>query len=179
MVTERRPLWRQSLRNFAPRLGMALQLTGDGRTVLRAGGGLYYFSSMSIATEILNGGPLSVTTLTSSVRAPFSSILSFGFMPNLRLPYVWQWSMSLERAFGSQSMFSLGYVGSSAHRLLRREAGGAGSTATSLAALTTNHGASNYHGAQAQYRRRLSRGVQAWLPTRWPGRSTTGRATRS
>ena len=102
-----------------------------------------------LANEI-DAASISVTTLTSSVRAPFSSILSFGFMPNLRLPYVGQWSLSLERAFGSQSMFSLGYVGSSAHRLLRREAGGAGSTGTSSVALTTTHGASHYHGVQAQ-----------------------------
>jgi hypothetical protein len=161
VVKERRPLWQSSLRNFAPRLGAAWQLTGDGRTALRAGGGLYYFSSMSIATEILNGGPLSVTTLTSSIRSPASSLLSYGFMPDLRLPYVTQWSLSLERAFGSNTVFSAGYVGSSAHRLIRREAGGAGSTATSLLALTTNHGASNYHGLQAQFRRRMSRGVQA------------------
>lgn len=160
VLEERRTLWQRSLRNFAPRLGVAWQLTRDGRTVLRAGGGLYYFSSMSIATEILNGGPLSVTTLSSSVRSPASSELSFGFVRDLRLPYVGQWSLSLERAFGSQSMLSLGYVGSSAHRLLRREAGGPGSTVTSMFALTTNHGASNYHGAQAQYRRRMSRGVQ-------------------
>jgi Carboxypeptidase regulatory-like domain/TonB dependent receptor len=156
-----RPLWRRSLRNFAPRLGIAWQASRDGRTVLRAGGGLYYFSSMSIATDILNGGPLSVTTLVSSVRSPASSVLSFGFMPDLRLPYVGQWSLSLERAFGTQSALSLAYVGSSAHRLLRREAGGTGSTVTSILALTTGHGASHYHGAQAQYRRRMSRGVQA------------------
>ena len=67
-MAERRPLWRNSLHNFAPRFGAAWQMTSDGRTVLRAGGGLYYLSSMSIATEILNGGPLSVTTLASSVR---------------------------------------------------------------------------------------------------------------
>lgn len=161
VVAERRPLWRRSWNNLAPRLGVAWQLTRDGRAVLRAGGGLYYFSSMSIATEILNGGPLSVTTLVSSVRSPASSLLSFGFMPDLRLPYVAQWSLSLDRAYGTGSSFSLGYVGSSAHRLLRREAGGPGSTVTSMLALTTNHGASHYHGAQAQYRRRLSRGVQA------------------
>ncbi|HTI49811.1 MAG TPA: TonB-dependent receptor, partial [Planctomycetaceae bacterium] len=160
VVSAVRPLWRNSLGNLAPRFGAAWQMTRDGRTVLRAGGGLYYFSSMSIATEILNGGPLSVTTLVSSVRSPASSVLSYGFMPNLRLPYVEQWSLSLERAFGSQSMISGGYVGSSAHRLLRREAGGPGSTVTSMVALTTNHGASNYHGAQVQYRRRMSRGVQ-------------------
>jgi hypothetical protein len=115
---------------------------------------------MSIATEILNGGPLSVTTLSSSVRAPASSQLTFGFLPDLRLPYVAQWNLSIERAFGSQTALSAGYVGSSAHRLLRREAGGPGSSVTSMVALTTNHGASNYHGLQAQYRRRMSRGVQ-------------------
>jgi hypothetical protein len=159
--TARRRLWESSLRNFAPRLGAAWQLTKDGRTVVRAGGGLYYFSSMSIATDILNGGPLSITTLVSSVRSPASSLLTFGFRPDLRLPYVGQWNVALERQIGSQTAVSLGYVGSSAHRLLRREAGGPASSATSTLALTTNHGASNYHGFQAQFRRRMSRGVQA------------------
>jgi hypothetical protein len=117
---------------------------------------------MSIATEVLNGGPLNVTTLSSAVRSPASSELTFGFMPDLRLPYVDQWNLSLERAFGAQTALSAGYVGSSAHRLLRREAGGPGSTATSMVALTTNHGGSNYHGAQFQFRRRMSRGVQVF-----------------
>src|SRR5262249_48943162 len=144
------PLWQESLRNFAPRLGAAWQATRDGRTVVRAGGGLYWDSSMSIATDILNGGPLSITSLQSAIRAPVSSLLSYGFMPDLQLPYVGQWNFSVERALGSQSVASLGYVGSSAHRLIRREVGGAGSSITSLIALTTNHGASNYHALQAQ-----------------------------
>lgn len=50
------PLWLTSYRDFAPRLGLAWRLTKDGRTMLRAGGGLFYDSSMSIATDILNGG---------------------------------------------------------------------------------------------------------------------------
>jgi hypothetical protein len=166
-VSGQKPLWEPSLRNFAPRLGVAWQLTRDGRTVLRAGGGLYYFSSMSIATDILNGGPLSVTTLMSAAHAPASSELQFGFMPDLRLPYVEQWSMTLERAIGTQSVVSIGYVGSSGHLLLRREAGGPGSTGTYLLALTTNHGGSHYHGLQAQYRRRMSRGVQVRAAYTW------------
>ena len=91
------------------------------------------------------------------MRSPASSELSFGFLTDLRLPYVGQWNVSLERAIGTHSAVSVGYVGSSANRLIRREAGGAGSTATSLVALTTNRGESNYHGLQAQYRRRMSR----------------------
>jgi hypothetical protein len=163
----RYPLWRDSLRNFAPRLGMAWQLTRDARTVLRAGGGIYYDSSMSIGNDVLNGGPLSITALTSSIHSPASSLLSYGFMPGLMLPAVGQWNLSVERAIGTNSVLSLGYVGSSARHLIRREIGGAGSTFTALVALTTNHGESDYHGFQAQFRRRMLRGLQVWGSYTW------------
>ena len=71
--TENQPLWPTSYRNFAPRLGLAWRLTKDGRTVLRAGGGLYYDSSMSIATDFLNGGPLSIASATSEINGLFST----------------------------------------------------------------------------------------------------------
>ena len=161
VVAELRPLWRNSLRNFAPRFGAAWQLTSDGRTVLRAGGGLYYLSSMSIATEILNGGPLSVTTLSSSVRAPASSTAAASAScRTCGCPTSDSGISRSSEPSDRRPRFRPAYVGSSAHRLLRREAGGPGSSVTSMVALTTNHGASNYHGAQAQYRRRMSRGVQ-------------------
>jgi hypothetical protein len=161
------PLWDRSVRNFAPRLGAAWQLTRDGRTVLRAGGGVYYDSSMSIATDLLNGGPLSIESLSSSIHSPASSLLSYGFLPGLVLPFVGQWNVSLERAFGTHSVVSLGYVGSSARHLIRREVGGAGSTFTSLVALTTNHAESDYHGFEAQFRRRMSRGLQVMASYTW------------
>jgi hypothetical protein len=163
----RQPLWKRATANFAPRVGAAWQLTGDGRTVLRAGGGLYYESSMSIATDVLNGGPLSISSLSSSAHSPASSLLSYGFMPNLQLPRVWQWNVSTERAFGTHSVFSLGYLGSGARGLIRREAGGPGSTFTAILALTTNHGNSNYHALQAQYRRKLSRDLQVLATYTW------------
>jgi hypothetical protein len=88
-------------------------------------------------------------------------------MPNLLTPKVWQWNASAEQAFGSHSVVSLGYVGSKARRLIRREAGGVGSTFTSIVALTTNHGASDYHALQAQYRRTMWRRVQAMATYTW------------
>jgi len=165
--TGQHELWMPSLRHFAPRIGMAWQLTRDGRTVLRAGGGLYYDSSLSIATDVLNGGPLSVTSLTSSVHSPASSLISYGFLPDLRLPYVGQWNVSIERAFGAQTVASVGYVGSLARQLILRDVGGRGSTFTSLVALTTNDGESDYHGLNAQIRRRMSRSVQALAGYTW------------
>jgi hypothetical protein len=161
------PLWRESYRNFAPRLGLAIQLTGDGRTVLRTGGGLYYDSSLSIATDILNGGPLSISQLSSSIHAPFPSILSYAFMPDLRLPEIGQWNLSLERAFTARDVLSAGYVGSVGWNLIRREAGGAGNNPTTLVALTTNHGHAAYHALELQYRRRLAAGLQGLAAYTW------------
>jgi hypothetical protein len=164
---ETNPLWRESYRSFAPRLGLAWLLTKDGRTVLRTGGGLYYDSSLSIATDILNGGPLSFAELSSGIHAPFSASLNYGFMPDLQLPQVAQWNIAVERALSANDVVSLGYVGSAGRDLLRREAGGAGSTVNSLVALTTNNGKSHYHGLQAQYRRRVAAGLEASAAYTW------------
>ena len=79
---------------------------------------------MSIATDILNGGPLGVTQFSSAIFAPFSSQLSFGFMPGLRLPRVGQWNAAVERALGANDAISLGYLGSAGRYLVRREIDG-------------------------------------------------------
>jgi len=162
-----RPLWPLDFGNFAPRLGAAYRLTKNGRTVLRAGGGLYYDSALSIATDILNGGPLSVSQFHSGRFGLFSALLSFGFMPDLRLPEVTQWNVTLEQAVGEHGVVSLGYVGAAGRNLLRREVGGEGNTVTSLVALTTNRGESDYHGLQFQFRRRFARGLQSLVSYTW------------
>ncbi len=123
-----------------------------------AGGGLYYNSSLSIATDILNGGPLGTTSFTSEIYSPFSSELTYGFLPDLQLPSVAQWNATLERAWSAHDVLSLGYLGSDGRSLLRREVGGPGSTSTYFAALTTNRGYSDYHALALQYRRTLAAG---------------------
>jgi hypothetical protein len=154
------PLWPTSYRDFAPRLGLAWRLRQDGRTVLRAGGGLYYDSSMSIATDILNGGPLSITSFTSGSHSPFNSQLSYGFMPGLALPEVAQWNVSLEHGFTAHDVVSLGYVGSAGRGLIRRELGTPADSSTSFTALTNNNGAADYDALQVQYRRRFQSGLE-------------------
>lgn len=167
-ATQPRPLWPTSYRDFAPRLGLAYRLAADGSTVLRAGGGLYYDSSLSIATDILNGGPLSAGKFTSQRYAPFSTVLGYGFMPNLKLPEIRQWNVGLEHAFGARDTLSVGYVGSSGWSLLRREMGGVpGDRITKFVALTTNHGDSDYHSLQVHYRRRFTHGVDIAASYTW------------
>jgi hypothetical protein len=167
VTQEQQPLWQASYRNFAPRLGAAYQLRKDGRTVLRAAAGLFYDSSLSIATDLINGGPLSIASYNTSMFAPVSGQLTYGLMPGLVMPRLVQWNVSLDHAFGAHDVVSLGYVASTGDRLLRREIGGTGSTQTFLAALTTNNGRSGYQGLQAQYRRRVVRGFQALASYAW------------
>jgi len=159
-------LWPVSHRDFAPRLGLAWRLTGDGKTVLRAGGGLYYDSSMSIAADSINGGPLSVASYTGAAGLSPTE-LSYAFLPNLRLPAAAQWNLSLERALGAHDTLSAGYVGSAGYGLIRREVGGAGSSATSWIALTTNDGHSAYNAFAAQYRRRFGNGLTGLASYTW------------
>jgi hypothetical protein len=135
--------------------------------VLRGAAGLFYDSSLSIATDLINGGPLSISSFVSQMYAPFSTQLAYGLMPGLEMPRLVQWNVSLDHAFGARDVVSLGYVASTGDRLLRREIGGAGNAPTFLAALTTNNGQSGYQGLQAQYRRRVVEGFQALASYAW------------
>jgi len=164
LVAQNQPLWPLTHRNFAPRLGAAWRITADGRTVLRAGGGLYYDSSVSIATDVLNGGPLSIQNF-QNLRTPFSTqTLNYGFEPDLRLPQVKQWNASLERGFGTHDVVSLGYVGSAGRYLIRREVF---TSAQAFTALTTNHSLSDYDALQFQYRRHVAAGLDAAASYSW------------
>ncbi len=161
-----RPIWPSTYANFAPRFGAAYQLTDRGRTVIRGGMGFYFDSSLSLATDLLNHGPLSVSEFNRS-EGLAAVQLTFGFPSDLRLPLIKQWNASIEQAFSDHDLLSVGYVGSSGADLIRRELGGPGSTSALLVAVSTNHGSSDYHALQTQYRRRLSRGFQAQASYTW------------
>jgi hypothetical protein len=159
-------IWPSTYANFAPRFGAAYQLTDRGRTVIRGGMGWYYESSLSLATDLLNHGPLNVSEFNRT-EGLVKDRLTFGFPSDLRLPLVKEWNVSIEQAFSDHDLLSIGYIGSSGADLIRRELGGAGSTSSLLVALPTNHGSSKYQALQAQYRRRLSRGLQAQTSYTW------------
>lgn len=164
------PIWPLRYNNLAPRAGLAYRLRRDGRTVIRAGAGVYYDSSASVATDLVNGGPFSVSLYANpatQMTFPARMLLSYGFTPNLHMPVVGQWSTLIEQGITSRDVVSAGYVGSSGSRLLRREMGGPESTELVRIAMATNHGRSNYHGLTAQYRRRIEYGLQALVSYAW------------
>jgi hypothetical protein len=135
--------------------------------VVRAGGGLFYDSSLSLATDLINGGPLNVSQYHSVRNVFVSTLLEFGFPPALRIPLVTQWNVSLDQQLTDHDLLTASYVGASGQDLIRREIGGLGTTAAKLLALATNNGRSDYRALDAQYRRRFSRGVQGLVSYSW------------
>ncbi|MBI1792092.1 MAG: TonB-dependent receptor [Acidobacteria bacterium] len=171
------PIWPLRYNNLAPRAGAAYRLGRD--TVLRAGFGLYFDSSLSVATDLVNGGPLNVSQFVNPASQSTGLarlIMGYGFLPDLRLPLVRQWSASIERAFANRDVLSVGYAGSAGGDLLRREMGGPGSNQRVRLVMATNHGSSAYHALQAQYRRRMARRVQALASYSWSHSIDTGSA---
>jgi hypothetical protein len=160
-------IWQQTYKNLAPRFGLAYRPFGQSHTVLRAGWGIYYDSSLSIATDLVNGGPFSLSQYSSAQHAPFPSLLTYGFMPGLHLPSVKQWSGTVEHVFGSRHTVSAVYEGSVGVQLLRREFGGIENTDALQLALATNHGFSSYHGLQLQYRLKPSHGFSGLASYSW------------
>jgi hypothetical protein len=157
---------------------MAYVLRGSGDHVLlvRSGVGVFYdtgygsssnaFDSPPYVNSVISTlppFPLSSTVLAIPVLPPAKPYgMVMGADPNLKSPLVYQWNLILERWFGSGQSVSVGYVGTAGRRLLRQEnAGSFFSTDYSMLQITTNGAQSNYNGLQAQYRRTLSKRLQA------------------
>lgn len=168
LIPIRRQIWSHRLTNFGPRLGIAFQPSASGKTVLRAGWGLYYNSSLSVATDPVNGGPFSLSHFSSPRNGFVATLLSYGFLPGMRLPSVREWSASVEHSIGNAHVLTAGYVGSRGRNLIRRELGGLPEDVDTLQLLlATNHGNSFYHGLQLQYRTRLTERFQSILSYSW------------
>jgi len=120
-----------SLKNFAPRVGLAWDPLGTGRTSVRTGFGVfhdqilpkYYFFSGSLNPPF--------TTRTSIVNPPFPNVVA-NFDPDayiraqlqtvnfdLQTPYVMQFNVSVERALTDTLDVTAGYVGSRGRNLIR------------------------------------------------------------
>ncbi len=165
-------LWRMGYTNFGPRLGIAYGLTPSGRSVLRAGAGVYYDAGFSAQADAVNGAPFN--SLRMSFGMPYARaaaampvLIQYGVAPDLRLPYSVEWNVSVEHGFGGTSTASISYVGSAGRALLRREAFLRPDIGAVEVAVATNHGSSDYNALQVQYRRKVSRGLQGMVSYNW------------
>jgi len=172
--------------NFAPRIGIAYQVSQNQnwQTVLRGGFGVFFDMATSEAGNIANGQfyPFGATNfirgsfLGTTSRFPLSSsdatppsitpaVLptsrAYAFDPNLKLPYTLEWNIAVEQALGPQQTLTTSYIGSAGRRLLQTVDVLAPNANFGQLILATNATTSDYNSLQVQFQRRLSRGLQA------------------
>jgi len=135
-------LYNPDWKNFAPRVAVAWDVTGRGTTVLRAGYGIFYdaFSQDMFLAHIpynctfcpgpaytgVGAAPITFFSASGPITSGVPVFGSgsplgdfFGIDPNLRTPYVQNWNVNIQQAFGNKATAEIAYVGSKGTRLLR------------------------------------------------------------
>ena len=180
------PVFKTPYDGFAPRLGVAYQISSnpDWQTVLRGGLGVFYDLVTSQAGNIfnpsfypfgafapVNGSTFPLSALDAApppITVPANGSGSVAaFDPKIKLPYTLQWNIAFEQALGRQQTVSASYIGAVGRRLLQTESIFAPNTTFALASLTGNAASSNYNALQIQFNRRLSHGLQALASFTW------------
>ena len=176
------PLWITTYNNFAPRLGInyALRPLAGWETVIRAGGGTFYDLGSGVSGNVLAAGtfPLGATAFFFGVPYPLTGTDAIppspggtpvgltaypGFDPHSKVPRTYQWNFAVQQSLGANQSLSLTYLGAGGRKLLRQEnyvlAPGLNPTFSNIL-FQTNSGTSSYNALQAQFQKRLSKGLQ-------------------
>jgi len=199
------PQFPTSYKNFAPRAGVSYQLVSrTGRELLlRAGWGLFYdlgqngFGSVGFPYSFTRSIPNEPVPLRESVAvfpapnftlSPTNRASVTTADPNYRAPRVHQWNLTLEQSLGKDQTLSVAYVAAVGRDLLRTTtfsflaapdpANPTRPYSPNFSSLTVrgNGSTSDYHSLQAQFTRRLSRGLQALASYTWSHAIDSGSA---
>jgi outer membrane receptor protein involved in Fe transport len=129
-------LYPKDLNNFSPRVSLAYDVTGSGKTVIRAGWGVFYdafsqdFFVGQLPYNTFNAGPaynniqfsFSPTDQIQANVPVFTGYASsdvFTVSQNMRTPYVQNYNVNIEHQIASGLALQIGYVGSAGRKLFR------------------------------------------------------------
>jgi hypothetical protein len=142
-----RPIYDKDLNNFAPNLGLAWDVTGDGKTALRLGYSINYVNDETIGAansavdfnsglsttagltglrQTISGGLPGIRTPGFQIPRNFSdqfaddpNAAGFAVDPHLRTPYVQQWNISVQRELPKHTAVEIRYLGNKGTHLYR------------------------------------------------------------
>ena len=124
---------------FAPRVGLAWDPLGDSKTVISAAYGIFYEPYYTGEGGPLQD-PISAPPYLKTLQLGFGQIQSFGdpyatstpfanpfpepmtllvVSQNLRLPYAQDWNLNIQRSFGADWLWQVGYIGTTGVKLPR------------------------------------------------------------
>jgi Carboxypeptidase regulatory-like domain/TonB dependent receptor-like, beta-barrel len=136
-------LYPRDLNNFAPRASVAWDLSGNGKTVVRAGWGMYYdafsqdFFVGQLPFNTFNSGPayngvgpdpITFSFSPAAMIQPgvpvfdptsFSATDVFTVDQNLRTPYIHVFNVNVQQELSPRVALQIGYVGSQGRKLFR------------------------------------------------------------
>jgi hypothetical protein len=169
--------------NIAPRIGIAWDVKGDGRTAVRVGVGQYYQRELiGIGRTLSQTAPFvinatDVRTFTSATPLSNPSVSPNAAKdPSAVAPNSWQWNVSIEREIVRNTTLQVGYVGNTGIHLTSMQdlnfipqsswVAGAFSNGSALNSLRpasnfgtigdfTRGGHATYHSLQALFRSRM------------------------
>jgi len=174
------PLWHPQKDDFAPRLGIAWQAFPN--FVFRAGAGIFYDLGYSLIASSTVLYPYDQTgtitnvsfplSATAAAPLPFKTTTPVSFLaivdPNHVLPRTYEWNAAVERSFGNNDVVTLSYVGAGGRKLMRQDIYNAPNpNFTGQFYVLTNGATSSYNALQAQYRHRVSHGLQTLASYTW------------
>ncbi len=184
------PLHNGDRNNFAPRAGFAWQLTGDARTVLRGGFGVYYDSPTLNTFQLVVGPPFKITNIvlgsklggparvpidpglvqtTVTGRPPFGAATVYD-PERFGTPYTYHYNLNLQRELDSRTVVQASFAGAHGRDLIRFRALNLLDPRTSEApnpnfppgslSLIETAARSNYSALQISATRRVDRGLE-------------------
>lgn len=186
LAPEGTKFYRANRKNFAPRIGVAYQPFAGKGTVIRAGFGSFYDLGYTLLGTALSPTLFpfarSRTVSNTAIQDPvfFAEVPPlnlnppyprlFAYYRDFQSPRTYQYSFAIEQPFGAVNSLSLSYVGAAGRKLGRVEsllpAVMRNPNFTRIDAVSSQ-AYSDYNSLQAQFKRRMARGLQALLSYTW------------